>query len=196
MPRLVPESDSDIDSDIPALTPKLDDDSDTSDFNDMFKVFAAEKKKHTCKPSRLPEAALQKTASSSQQTSPQKSMPSAAPQSTTQVDSLKPSSQIRPRSPAPTDLPKSATSIDLPRPPSQTRPRSPVPTDPSKLAVPIDPHKPAPQYRYQSNAEDQCLINNLVAWLWQGNLSQITPAHLYAASPAVRKEIAECLRVR
>jgi len=196
MPGLVPKSDSDINSDIPALTPESDDDSDTSDFDDIFKVFAVEKKKCARKPSRLPEAALQKIASSSQQTSPQKSTPSATPQSTTQVDLPKPSSQIRLRSPAPTNLPKLATSIDPPRPPSQTRPHSPAPTDPSKLAIPIDPHKPAPQYRYQSNAEDQRLIDNLVAWLWQGNLSQITPAHLYTASPAVRKEIAERLCIR
>jgi len=85
MPGLVPESDSDIDSDIPALTPESDDDSNTSDFDNIFKVFAVEKKKRARKPSRLPEAAPQKTASSSQQTSPQKSTPSAAPQSTTHV---------------------------------------------------------------------------------------------------------------
>ena len=64
-----------------------------------------------------------------------------------------------------------------------------------KTALQPDLHKVPPQYRYQCNAEDQKLIDELVTWLWQGNLVHITPAHLYAASPLVRKEISEQLRV-
>jgi len=44
--------------------------------------------------------------------------------------------------------------------------------------------------------EDQKLIDELVTWLWQGNLAHITPAHLYATSPSVCKEISERPRVR
>jgi hypothetical protein len=73
---------------------------------------------------------------------------------------------------------------------------TPMLSNPLKPTTSTDALKPTPQYRYQSNAEDQRLINELVSWLWQGTLTQITPAHIYAASLAVRKEIAECLRVR
>jgi len=90
---------------------------------------------------------------------------------------------------------ESATQVDSPKPPSQVCSHSPTPSDLPKPNLPFDPHKPAPQYCYQSNAEDQWLIDKLVSSLWQGNLAQVTPAHLYAASPAVRKEISERLCV-
>ena len=56
--------------------------------------------------------------------------------------------------------------------------------------------KPTPQYQYQSNAKDQQLIDKLISSLWQGNLTQVTLAHLYATSPAVCKEISEHLCIQ
>jgi len=134
----------------------------------MFRVFAAKRKKRAHKPSCLPEA-----------TPPKKS-------STTKLaDAGNPTPQV-----------ESATQVDSPKPPSQVRSRSPAPSDLPKPNLPFNPHKPTPQYCYQSNAEDQRLIDKLVSSLWQGNLTQVTPAHLYAASPAVRKEILERLHVQ
>ncbi len=51
-----------------------------------------------------------------------------------------------------------------------------------------------PQYRYQSNAKDQQLTTELYQWLLDGKLSLVTPAHILAASPAIRKELVERLR--
>jgi len=51
-----------------------------------------------------------------------------------------------------------------------------------------------PQYRYQSNAEDQQLTTELYQWLLDGKLSLVTPTHILAASPAIRKELIERLR--
>ncbi len=48
-----------------------------------------------------------------------------------------------------------------------------------------------PQYRYQSNAKDQRLTTELYQWLLDGKLSLVTPAHILAASPAIRKELVE-----
>jgi hypothetical protein len=53
-----------------------------------------------------------------------------------------------------------------------------------------------PQYRYQSSAEDQQLVLELEEYLMQGKLFLTTPAHIFAASPAVRKIISEKLKVR
>ena len=88
-------------------------------------------------------------------------------------------------------LPEASTP-KAPKPP----PSGPAPQVQHKTAPQPDSHKAAPQYQYQCNAEDQKLIDELVTWLWQGDLVHITPAHLYAASPSVRKEISERLRVR
>ena len=131
MPALISESNFDADSD-------FSNDSD-NEYPDIFRVFAAEKKKHANKPSRLPEASPPK------QAPPLTQAPKPAP-------------------PAPqTELPKAMPQPDL--------------------------HKLPTQYHYQCNAEDQKLIDELVTWLWQGNLMHITPAHLYATSPSVCKEI-------
>ena len=54
----------------------------------------------------------------------------------------------------------------------------------------------APQYRYHSPAEDQQLISELQTWLMEGKLGQTTPAHVLAASPAIRKDLVDKLRVR
>jgi len=59
-----------------------------------------------------------------------------------------------------------------------------------------DTPTPTPRYRWQSDAEDQRLIDELVAWILEGKLVQITPAHVLAASPSIRKKLVDRLRVR
>jgi hypothetical protein len=44
--------------------------------------------------------------------------------------------------------------------------------------------------------EDQQLVSELGSWLMQGKLAHTTPAHVLAASPALRKDLVEKLRVR
>ena len=48
-----------------------------------------------------------------------------------------------------------------------------------------------PQYRYQASAEDQTLTKELLTWILEGTLDKVTPAHILAASPPVRKELIE-----
>lgn len=57
-------------------------------------------------------------------------------------------------------------------------------------------NRTTPQYRYHSSAEDQQLMLELGSWLMQGKLAHITPAHVLATSPAVRKDLVEKLQVR
>jgi len=52
------------------------------------------------------------------------------------------------------------------------------------------------QYKYHCDAEDQQLILELEDHLMQGKLSLTTPAHIFAASHVVRKNVAEKLKVR
>jgi len=52
------------------------------------------------------------------------------------------------------------------------------------------------QYKYHCNAEDQQLILELKDHLMQGKLSLTTPAHIFAASHVVWKNVAEKLKVR
>ena len=52
------------------------------------------------------------------------------------------------------------------------------------------------QYRYQSNAEDLQLIRELEEYFMKGKLSLTTPAHVLAASPTIRKNLAEKLKVQ
>jgi len=47
------------------------------------------------------------------------------------------------------------------------------------------PSKPPAQYRYQYTAEDQRLVEELLAWLLDGKLTHATPAHVLAASPSI-----------
>ena len=56
--------------------------------------------------------------------------------------------------------------------------------------------RPNMQYRYQSNAEDQQLVSKLEDYLLQGKLSLTTPAHVFAASPTICKNIVDKLKVR
>ena len=56
-----------------------------------------------------------------------------------------------------------------------------------------------PQYCYHSSAEEQQLVSELGSQLLQGKLahtSHTTPAHVLAASPAVRKDLVKKLQVR
>jgi len=83
-------------------------------------------------------------------------------------------------------------------PPTQTAATSVAPPPvPPATAKPASSYPcPAPQYRYQSNAEDQQLTNQLLNWLLEGKLEQTTPAHILAASAPIRKDLAERLRTR
>ena len=87
---------------------------------------------------------------------------------------------------------------ELSAPPPKTPAPAPTP------AAQISTHVPATnlsdswanaQYRYQSNAEDQQLVSQLEDYLMQGKLSLTTPAHVLAASHAIRKNIAKKLKV-
>jgi hypothetical protein len=51
------------------------------------------------------------------------------------------------------------------------------------------------QYQYHSNAEDAQLVSKLEEYLMQGRLSLTTPAHIFAASPIIHKNIVEKLKV-
>jgi len=55
--------------------------------------------------------------------------------------------------------------------------------------------QPNVQYWYTSNAEDQCLVTKLEDYLMQGKFSLMTPAHVFAASPAIHKDIVNKLKV-
>ena len=56
--------------------------------------------------------------------------------------------------------------------------------------------RPSSQYRYYSNAEDQQLVSKLEDYLMKGKLALTTPAHIFAASPTIRKDIVERLKVQ
>jgi len=72
-------------------------------------------------------------------------------------------------------------------PPTIEAPPLPPPPPPP----PSDPPKPVPQYRYQSGAEDQHLTSELLSLLMDGKLALTTPAHVFVASPSIRKDVAE-----
>ena len=97
---------------------------------------------------------------------------------------------------------QSSTSIHPPStstdPPTPVTPGTSVPSSVSIAAPPPTPTiaRTVPQYRYQSTAEDQRLVSELESWLMEGKLSQTTPAHILAASPVIRKDLVERLRVR
>jgi len=89
---------------------------------------------------------------------------------------------------------KPAPKAETPKPAPQTNSSSPA--SPIKSAPQVNLTKPAPQYRYHSDAEDPCLLSQLIGWFWQGKLDQITPAHLCTASPSIWKDITDQLRVQ
>jgi hypothetical protein len=68
-------------------------------------------------------------------------------------------------------------------------------TTPTPAAAPSTT-RPSAQYRYQSNAEDQRLVSELEGYLMQGKLSLTTPAHMFAASPVIRKDVVDKLKLR
>jgi len=67
---------------------------------------------------------------------------------------------------------------------------------PTTTTYPSAPNAHAPQYQYQATAEDQFLTKQVMDWILEGKLDQITPAHILATSPPIRKELAERLRPR
>jgi len=90
--------------------------------------------------------------------------------------------------------PGKASEFSAPPPP----PPAPAPST-SAPAQPPAATSSAPrsntQYQYQSDAEDQQLVTELEEYLMKGKLSLTTPAHVFAASHAVRKNIAKKLKV-
>jgi len=63
----------------------------------------------------------------------------------------------------------------------------------TSTSTPTTASRMTPQYKYQSNAKDQQLLAKLYKWLLDGKLSLVTPAHILAASPGIRKELVKWL---
>jgi hypothetical protein len=72
---------------------------------------------------------------------------------------------------------------------------SPTSIPPSQPLANANTHA-ALQYQYQSNAEDQKLINQLFHLLLEGKVSQATPAQILAVSPLICKDLVEWLRTQ
>ena len=68
-------------------------------------------------------------------------------------------------------------------------------TEPQACPATSSNSRPNAQYRYTSNAEDQRLVTKLEDYLMQGKLSLTTPAHVFAASPAIHKDVVNKLKV-
>jgi hypothetical protein len=81
---------------------------------------------------------------------------------------------------------------------------SPTPPIPSSLShsIPDAPSrtptasKASPQYHYHSDAKDQHVVMELQSLLLEGKLSLTTPAHVFAASPSIRQDICNKLKVK
>ena len=80
--------------------------------------------------------------------------------------------------------------------PASTQVNPPPPPSSKVPPVPPTPISRTPQYRYQASAEDQALTKELLDCILKGTLDKVTPAHILAASPLVRKELVEHLRPR
>ena len=81
---------------------------------------------------------------------------------------------------------------------SALHPKTPVPALTLVVQAPTtNPNhsRPNVQYWYQSNAEDQQLVSKLEDYLMQGKLALTTPAHIFAASPAICKDVIDKLKV-
>ena len=87
--------------------------------------------------------------------------------------------------------PSKASKLSAPPPPAQVilPPINTSATSPSTLW-------PNLQYRYQCDAKDFQLVTELEDFLLQGKLSLTTPAHVLAASSAIRKDMFNRLKVR
>ena len=149
-----------------------------NDDDDLFEVYATERKKRNVKASQLPE--LTQPAYSEELVAPANTSSSGTsaskpPPITSFPDS--PSSKGK--------TPLNATSSDAPAP---AIPIGDLPTSSTPRV--------APQYRYLSNAEDQQLAAELLKWLLDGKLSLVTPTHILASSPGIRKELIERLKTR
>ena len=68
-----------------------------------------------------------------------------------------------------------------------------------ELATPppsIGTARTSPQFHYLSGADDQHLVSELQGYLMQGKLMLTTPAHVFAASPTIRKDLVKKLRLQ
>ena len=93
---------------------------------------------------------------------------------------------------------RGAKAPELSAPPPAARAPTPPPPPLTSQTPPTaaSNSRPNTQYRYHCNAEEQHLVTELEDYLLQGKLSNTTPAHVFAASPAICKDIAEKIRVR
>jgi len=80
--------------------------------------------------------------------------------------------------------------------PELTQAKKPNTPTTASTSTPTAASRTTPQYKYQSNAEDQQLSAELYKWLLDGKLSLVTPAHILAASPGIRKELVKRLCTR
>ena len=77
--------------------------------------------------------------------------------------------------------------------PSASQPVPETSTPAAETTTNLNASRTTAQYGYQSNAENHHLIAELEGYLMQGKLSSTTPAHIFTASPAIRKNISEKL---
>ena len=90
---------------------------------------------------------------------------------------------------------KASKASELSALPPAARTSTPPPPPQLQTTNSSDSH-PNLQYHYHSNAKDQQLVSKLEEYLMQGRLSLTTPAHIFATSPAIRKNIVEKLKVQ
>ena len=157
-----------------------DDDDDDDEVSDLFEVYATERRKRDAKVSQLPEFSQAKV-------SKEHEGPIIPP--ITVSDSM-PSNKL----PLASALPNVTSSSEDKTPSIALNAPPPIAINnnlPNSSTL-----RAVPQYRYQSLAEDQQLMAELLRWLLDGRLSLVTPAHILAASPGIRKELAERLKLR
>ncbi len=81
-------------------------------------------------------------------------------------------------------------------PPAKLPSPPPLPPTPAAPVAPSTSTGRTPQYRYQASAEDQALTKQLLGWICDGKLDQVTLAHIFASSPPICKELVEHLKPR
>jgi hypothetical protein len=164
---------------VPTVEAENELDNEDDEDTDLFEVFAAEHRKRNTKVIQLPELA--------QAEEPEELItPAAAAAPSNSIPASKPPPIITPLKTA--ALSKNVPSLSTPLNSDPTPPtfaNDPLPSSTSRVM---------PQYRYLSNAEDQQLTAKLFKWLLDGKLSLITPAHVLAASPGIRKELIDRLK--
>ena len=159
---------------IPTVESESKDEDDKDNF-DLFEVYATERKKRNTKTSQLPELAQVEESITPTAASPNHMQSSKTPHTITPPDTSSSSKDKDTQNVNPSITPTTATCTN---------------------DTPSSAPRAALQYCYQSNAEDQQLTSELYRWLLDGKLSIVTPAHILAACPAIRKELVECLRTR